>query len=72
MDRRALLLGVSALLASPAVAPPALAAPTGRPPNFIVILCDDLGYGDVSLDGRGPIPTPNLARMAREGVTLTD
>ncbi len=72
MDRRALLLGVSALLASPAVAPPALAAPAGRPPNFIVILCDDLGYGDVSLDGRGPIPTPNLARMAREGVTLTD
>ena len=72
MDRRALLLGASALLAGTAVAPPARAAPAGRPPNFVVILCDDLGYGDLSLDGHGPIATPNLARMAREGVTLTD
>ncbi len=72
MDRRALLLGASALLAGQAVAPPARSASAGRPPNFVVILCDDLGYGDLSLDGHGPIATPNLARMAREGVTLTD
>ena len=72
MDRRKLLLGASALLAAPAAAPPARAMPPRRPPNFVVILCDDLGYGDVSLDGRGPIATPNLARLAREGVTLTD
>ncbi len=43
-----------------------------RPPNFVVILCDDLGYGDVSLDGTGPIRTPHIASMAAEGVTLSD
>ena len=46
--------------------------PGSRPPNFVVILCDDLGYGDVSLDGTGPIRTRNIARMAAEGVCLTD
>jgi arylsulfatase A len=45
---------------------------TSRPPNFIVVLCDDLGYGDVSLYGPSLIQTPELERMAREGVTLTD
>ena len=43
-----------------------------RPPNFIVVLCDDLGYGDVSLDETGPIRTPNIAQMAVEGVYLSD
>jgi arylsulfatase A len=43
-----------------------------RPPNFVVVLCDDLGYGDVSLYGPSLIRTPEVERMAREGVTLTD
>jgi arylsulfatase A-like enzyme len=43
-----------------------------RPPNFIVVLCDDLGYGDVSLYGPSLVHTPNLEQMAREGVTLTN
>jgi len=42
-----------------------------RKPNFIIILCDDLGYGDVEPFG-GSIPTPNLNRMAHEGVAATD
>lgn len=42
-----------------------------RPPNFILILCDDLGYGDIEPYG-GSIPTPALNRMAREGLTATD
>jgi len=45
---------------------------TGRKPNFIIILCDDLGYGDIEPTGGTVIPTPNLNRMAREGVVLTD
>jgi arylsulfatase A len=49
-----------------------MTTPRGRPPNFIVILCDDLGYGDVSLDGAGPIQTPAIADMATEGVYLSD
>ena len=43
-----------------------------RPPNFIVILCDDLGYGDTQLYGPSLIETPNILAMAAQGVTLTD
>lgn len=41
-------------------------------PNFIVILADDLGYGDLGCDGGTIIKTPNLDRMAAEGVRLSD
>ncbi|WP_239017942.1 sulfatase [Sphingomonas aracearum] len=44
----------------------------GRRPNFIVILCDDLGYGDIGPMGGRTIRTPNLDRMAAQGMTLTD
>lgn len=43
-----------------------------RRPNFIVILADDLGLGDLSCEGSRLIRTPNLDRMASEGVRLTD
>ncbi len=43
-----------------------------RKPNFIVILADDLGYGDLGCDGGKVIKTPNLDRMAAEGVRLSD
>jgi arylsulfatase A len=48
------------------------APPPKRPPNFIVVLCDDLGYGDVSIYGPGGIATPNVEAMARGGVVLSD
>ena len=44
----------------------AQAAPD-RTPNIVVILCDDLGYGDTSPYGSA-INTPNIAKMAREGM----
>ena len=51
----------------------ALAAPTdNRPPNVILILADDLGYGDISCNGMGKIKTPAIDRMAAEGLRLTD
>ncbi len=43
-----------------------------KKPNFIVILADDLGFGDLGCDGGTIIRTPNLDRMATEGVRLTD
>ncbi len=41
-------------------------------PNILMILVDDLGYGDVGCYGGKNIPTPNIDRLAREGVRFTD
>jgi arylsulfatase A len=41
-----------------------------RPPNVIMIYCDDLGYGDLGCYG-SKIPTPNIDRMATEGARFT-
>ena len=49
----------------------AQAAPTVRPPNVVVILADDLGYGDLGSYGHPTIRTPHLDRMAAEGVRFT-
>jgi arylsulfatase A len=47
--------------------------PAAERPSFVYILCDDLGYGDVScLNPDGRIPTPHMDRIAREGMTFTD
>jgi arylsulfatase A-like enzyme len=43
-----------------------------RPPNFVIILADDLGYGDLGCYGNTHNQTPHLDRMAREGVRFTD
>ncbi|MDI6449299.1 sulfatase family protein [Anaerobaca lacustris] len=42
-----------------------------RRPNFIVIFCDDLGYGDLGCFGHPTIRTPHLDRMATEGQKWT-
>ncbi|MBZ5619765.1 MAG: sulfatase [Acidobacteriia bacterium] len=42
-----------------------------RPPNIVFILCDDLGYGDLGCYG-SRIETPNLDRLASEGVRFTN
>jgi len=43
-------------------------------PNIVYILCDDLGYGDVQClnPERGKIPTPNIDKLAKAGMTFTD
>lgn len=43
-----------------------------RPPNVIVVFCDDLGYGDLGCFGSRDHVTPHLDRMAKEGVRFTD
>jgi len=41
-------------------------------PNILLILADDLGYGDVGCYGATKIPTPNIDRLSREGLRFTD
>ncbi|MEW6158233.1 MAG: sulfatase [Verrucomicrobiota bacterium] len=60
-----LLLGLAALSLVRA------ADPSLRPPNVVLIFCDDLGFGDLSCYGNRQIKTPNLDRMAREGMRFT-
>ena len=43
-----------------------------RKPNIILILADDLGYGDLGSYGQRPVPTHNLDRMAHEGMRFTN
>lgn len=43
-----------------------------KKPNIILIYTDDLGYGDVSCYGTSAIPTPNIDRMAKNGVRFTN
>jgi arylsulfatase A-like enzyme len=53
------------------VAAASFAAPPPRP-NVILILADDLGYGDLSSYGATDIATPNIDRIANEGIRFTD
>ena len=48
-------------------------SPTPRLPNILFILADDLGYGDIGCYNKeAKVPTPNLDRLAREGLRFTD
>ncbi|MEJ7778408.1 MAG: arylsulfatase [Daejeonella sp.] len=41
-------------------------------PNIVIIYMDDLGYGDLGVNGAQGVKTPNIDRLAREGVQFTD
>ncbi len=43
-----------------------------QPPNLIFIMADDLGYGDVGCFGQQVVQTPNIDRLAREGMRFTN
>jgi len=60
----------SLILAAGLAAAPA-APPSPRPPNVVLILADDLGYGDLGRYGHPVLKTPALDRLADEGLRLT-
>ncbi|GJE43382.1 arylsulfatase [Methylobacterium soli] len=80
LSRRMILLGGTALAATAARTVPAVAqgqqptASSGRPPNILVIWGDDIGTWNISHNSRGMMGyrTPNIDRIAREGVSFTD
>lgn len=55
-------------------APDVFAAQEANRPNIVIILADDLGYGDVHCNNpeRGKIPTPHIDRLATQGMRFTD
>jgi len=49
----------------------ALAVAADRPPNIVFVLADDLGFGDLGAYGQTKIRTPNIDRLAAEGMTFS-
>lgn len=73
MNRRRIIQTVTALLVL-ATTSPAVAEEEGRAParpNIIFIMADDLGYGDLGCYGQKRIQTPNIDRLAAEGMRFT-
>ena len=61
------------LLAWLLVGATAEARAANRPPNIVIILADDLGYGDVGIyNPKAALATPNLDKLARAGIRFTD
>jgi arylsulfatase A len=65
---RALLLGGLLLSSGSGL----WAAGPERRPNIVFVLVDDMGYNDLGCMGSKDLPTPNIDRLAREGVRFTD
>lgn len=71
MHRRGFLTLLTAVTVSPLLSPVSPAFAQRERPNFIVVLIDDMGYGDLSCYGNTRVKTPNIDRMAQEGVRFT-
>ena len=63
LDRREFVKAIAVSAAAPAL-------PTPRKPNVILFICDDLGWADLGCYG-SKLPTPNLDRLAAQGVRFT-
>ena len=76
MARRGERLGTRLLLAlllsgAPGCRVTALVLGQRRPPNVVLVVADDLGWADLGCTGAKDVATPNLDRLAREGMLLT-
>jgi arylsulfatase A-like enzyme len=69
--RRTRWLGAALVLAAAAVVVRPTTATAPRRPNILLIVADDLGYGELTCQGNPQIPTPNIDSIARNGVRFT-
>jgi arylsulfatase A-like enzyme len=67
-----ILLGIAMTLGAAPLAMAAEAGTPGRKPNIIIILADDLGYGDIGCNGATKIKTPAIDMLATQGLRFTD
>lgn len=67
----ALFVLLASLLVVPRIDARQPASPTDRPPNIVFILADDLGYAELGCYGQEKIKTPNIDRLARQGMRFT-
>ena len=78
LGRRSFLFSIAAASAAlacgtrPSPQQESTSEPASRPPNIIYIMADDLGYGDPGCYGQKMILTPNIDRLAGEGLRFTD
>ena len=69
----ACLVSATVFLFTHAIEATSLEAATDSRPNVVIVLADDLGYGDVQpLNPQSSIATPAFSRLAKEGITFTD
>ncbi len=70
---RAFAAFVLAAWLSPAwVVIPAAAAAAPSPPNIVLVYADDLGFGDVGMNGSATVRTPNIDALAADGLRFTN
>src|SRR4051794_37394677 len=59
------------LLDRASAAAPGAASKGGGRPNILIIVADDLGYGELSVQGNPQIPTPHIDSLAKNGIRFT-
>ena len=64
-------LGTAAYIISGCMSSQSFVVQKQKLPNIVYILADDLGYGDLSCNGQTHFQTPNIDRLADEGMTFT-
>ena len=72
ITRRSFMKGVAVGTVAAIAQSKSFARETPRGPNIVFILSDDIGYGDLGCYGAAKVKTPNLDRLAREGIRFTD